>query len=80
MPILPYSAVTRKHTVVGQKYFKGREGKRVFGEQKYTTYNKINNNSENFRRSKIAAREGFASSLPLVAGLLPYSLCFQTSL
>jgi len=31
---------------MGQKYFKG--GKRTF-EGKYTKYNKINNNSENFR-------------------------------
>jgi len=41
--LLGCSAATRKHTMVGQKYFKG-EG------QTYTKYNKINNNSENFRR------------------------------
>jgi len=39
---------TRKHTMVGQKYFKA--GKRVFGGwQTYTKYYKINNNSEVFR-------------------------------
>jgi len=27
----------------------GEGGKRVFGRQKYTKYNKIHNNSENFR-------------------------------
>jgi len=31
----------RKHTMMGQKYFKGRE--------EYTKYNTINNNSKNFR-------------------------------
>jgi len=44
-------AETKKHIIMGQKYFKG-EGKRTFkGEDKrakYTKYNKINNNSENF--------------------------------
>jgi len=30
----------------------------MWGEQKYTKYNKINNKSENFRKNKIAAREG----------------------
>jgi len=42
------SAATRKHTVVGQKYFKGEGQTRVWG-QKYTKYNNINNNLENFR-------------------------------
>jgi len=38
----------RKHTMVGQKYFRG--GKRAFRRgAKYTKYNKINNNSENFK-------------------------------
>jgi len=51
---------------VGQKYFKRGGGKRPFGGQISTKYNKINNNSENFRRSKIAARrEGaFAPGTP----------------
>jgi len=48
-------AATRKHTKVGQKYFKW--GKHTFGgggkNSKYK--NKINNNSENYR-GKIAAR------------------------
>jgi len=34
--------------MVGQKCFK-RGDKRAFGGQKHTKYNKINNNSENFR-------------------------------
>jgi len=38
--------------MMGQKYFKG--GKRTFGGQKYTKYNKKNNKSENFRGGKIA--------------------------
>jgi len=43
----------------GQKYFNGERGKRTFERQKYTKYNKINNNSENFSGSKIAARGCF---------------------
>jgi len=43
------SAATKKHTMMGQKYFK--EGQTsVWGE--YTKYNKINSNSENFREGK----------------------------
>jgi len=38
------SSAARKHTMVGQKYFKGEGGKRAFGEQTYTKYSKINNN------------------------------------
>jgi len=45
-------ATTRKHTKVGQKYFK-RGMANVHLEQKYTKYNKINNNSENFRWAKL---------------------------
>jgi len=41
-----FRAVTRKHTLVGQKYFKGEQ---TGGRQKYSKYNKINNNSENVR-------------------------------
>jgi len=37
--------------MAGQKYFK--ESKRTFGVQKYTKYNKINNNSENFREARL---------------------------
>jgi len=39
---------TRKHTMVGQKYFMGQY---VWWDQKYTKYNKINTNrpAENFR-------------------------------
>jgi len=48
-------AGTRKHSMVGQNG---------------TQYKKINNNSENFRRGKIAARGGLLSlAPPLVAGL-----------
>jgi len=77
MPILPYSAATRKHTMVGQKYFKERGQTSVMEGQKYTTYNKINNNSENFRRSKIAAKEGFALPSPLSCG--PAAVLFVVS-
>jgi len=54
------SIATKKHTVPwwGKNILRGERGKRVFWEgrgQKYTKYNKINNNSENFRGSKIAA-------------------------
>jgi len=45
--------------MVGQKYFT-RGGKREFGEQKYTKYNKINNNSENFRGGQDCCQRGFA--------------------
>jgi len=56
--------------MVGHKYFKG--GKRAFGGgQKYTKYNKINNNSENFMRQYCCPGGGglFPSLNPLVAGL-----------
>jgi len=46
-------AATRKHIMVRQKYFRGR-GKRTFEVAKISC--KINNNSKNFRVSKIAAR------------------------
>jgi len=52
------SVATRKHTIVGQKYFKGGQTS-VCGEQKYTKYNKININTENFKGGKIAARGTF---------------------
>jgi len=39
------SAATRKHTTVGQKYFKKGTNERL-GGQKYTKYNKINSNSK----------------------------------
>jgi len=50
----PPRAATRKHTMtmVGQKYFKGG-GKQKFGGQKYAKFNKINNNSEKFRRARL---------------------------
>jgi len=57
---------TRKHTMVGQKYFRG-EGKRAFGGQKYTKYSKINNKSENFK-GQYCCRGSFPQT-PLVAGL-----------
>jgi len=40
--------------MVGQKYF--RRGKRMFGGIKYTKYNKINKNSENFRGARFLLR------------------------
>jgi len=44
------SAATRKNTMVGQKYFIfWGGGNERLGGQTYTKYNKINNNSENFR-------------------------------
>jgi len=47
--------------MVGLKYFKG---------EKYTKYNKLNNNSEKLREGKIAAR-GIRPPWPtLVAGLV----------
>jgi len=46
--------------MVRQKYFKGRQT-HVWRGQKYTKYNKISNNSENFREGKIAIR----GALPL---------------
>jgi len=53
-----FRAATGKHTKVGQNYFK--RGKRTFlGGSKYTKYNKINSNLENFR-----------GKAPVVAGLL----------
>jgi len=54
--------------MVGQKYFKG-EGKRTFGWQKYTKYNEINYNSENFRGAKLLL-QGLCPLPPLVEGLL----------
>jgi len=42
------SAVTRKHTMMEQKHFKG--GKPHLREQTHTKYNKITSNSENFKR------------------------------
>jgi len=39
----------KKHTMVGQKYFKEEANVSLGGEQKYTKYNKININPENFR-------------------------------
>jgi len=42
---LTTSIATRKRTMVRQKYFRGRG-------QKYTKYNKINNNSENVREAR----------------------------
>jgi len=62
-----FSAATLKHTMVGQKYFKEGWGKNTLrggganeclGVQKYTKYNKLNNNSEKFTGGKIAARPG----------------------
>jgi len=48
-------AATRKHTMVGQSILRGGEQTTFGGE--FTKYNKINNNSENFRgRGKIVAR------------------------
>jgi len=68
--LLQNSAVTRKHTMVQQKYLRGGGQTSVLGGGKYTKCNKISNNSENFR-SKIAAREGASAPLaPIVAGLL----------
>jgi len=51
----------------GAKYFKGKGGKRAFRGAKYTNYNKINNNSENFR-GKYCCQGG--KRPPLVAGLI----------
>jgi len=55
------SAATRNHTGWG-KYFKG--GKRAFGGQKYTKYNKINNISEIFRGARLLPM-GLRSLWPL---------------
>jgi len=57
------SVATRKHIMVDQKYFKGRRQTSVWGGQKYTKYNKINNNSENFRGARLLP-EGFAPCPP----------------
>jgi len=54
--------------MVGKSILRGGGGKRAFGGQKYTKYNKINNNSENFR-GQVAARKASPPGLPLVAGL-----------
>jgi len=51
----PSRAATRK-IKVGQNILR-RECKRKFGGQKYTNYNKMNNNLKNFREGKIAARD-----------------------
>jgi len=53
--------------MVWQKYFKGGENERL-GGQIYTKYNKINNNSENFRWCKIAARRAFSPLASLSCG------------
>jgi len=55
--------------VVGKTYyFKEREGKRTFGGGlKYTKYNKINSNSENFRRARLLLLGG--RPISLVSGL-----------
>jgi len=46
-----------KTYMVGQKYFKRRRGKHSFGRNaKYTKYNKINNNSENFKGARLQLR------------------------
>jgi len=45
-------AATRKHTMAGQKYFRGANI-RLEGPN-YAEYNKINNNSENFRGARMA--------------------------
>jgi len=42
---LSLSTATRKHNMVGRKYFKGEGANERLGWQKY----KINNNSKNFR-------------------------------
>jgi len=39
----------------------GGESKREFGGQKYNKYNKINNNSENFRGGQDCCQRGFAN-------------------
>jgi len=41
--------------MVKQKYFK-EVNERLWGGQKYTKYNKINNNSENFRGATLLPR------------------------
>jgi len=46
------SVATRKHTMVGQKYFRVGGANDRLGWSKIT---KINSNSENFRGGKIAA-------------------------
>jgi len=48
--------------MVGQKYFKGANV--FFGGQKYTKYDKINNNSENFRRTRLLLEEICPPSSP----------------
>jgi len=47
--------------MVGQKYFKG------VGGQTYTKYNKINNNSENFRGQDCCQGAFTLSSPPLIS-------------
>jgi len=48
----------------------GGGGKRTFGGQKYTKYNKINNNLENFRKGQNCCQKmAFPLFAPLVAGL-----------
>jgi len=51
-----------KNFLGGGKFFWGGGGR-----GKYTKYNKINNNSENFKGCKIAAR---GAQPPLIVGLL----------
>jgi len=55
-----HSAATRKHIMVGQKYFKGKQTFFFGGEGEYTKYKKLNSNSENFKGGEIAARGDFA--------------------
>jgi len=54
--------------MVGQKYFKEKRAQTSVWGEKYTKYNKINNNSENFSGEKLLPGGG---SLPwtLFAGL-----------
>jgi len=62
------NAATRKHTMVKQKYFKGAN--ELLGKgQKYTKYNKRNNNSENFKGARLLPGALSPSDSYLVAGL-----------
>jgi len=61
-----FRAATRKHTMVGQKYFKGGGERHTFGGNS-TKHNKINNNTENFSGGKIVTR-GVAPLTPISCG------------
>jgi len=52
-----------KYIMVGQKYFKGRWQTYIWGGQKYTKYNKINNN---FREARLLLGDLFNKGACLI--------------